>query len=153
MKIKNRFSINVVENACNEILLLKRSTATELGPGRWGFPAGHIEKDESPMECSTRELQEEVGTDHTVELLGQIGPVNDTLYGGHYEIFLYHYRWLTGRVVLNHEHTEYAWVGKERYKNYAVMDGIDEDLWYFNVWPRDFLNADKLPPARDPFDG
>lgn len=150
MTIKNRFSINVVVNTSNEVLLLKRGMATELGPGRWGFPAGHIETGESPMECSIRELQEEIGTDHTVELIGQIGPVNDTFYGGQYEIFLYHYRWQTGRVLLNHEHTDYAWVGKEQYQNYAVMDGIDEDLLYFNVWPREYLNADKIPAIDNP---
>ena len=148
MAIKDRFSINVLENADNEVLLLKRGTATELGPGRWGFPAGHIETGESPMQCSLREL--EIGTDHTLELIGQIGPVNDTFYGGRYEIYLYHYRWQAGRVLLNHEHTAYAWVGREQYKNYAVMDGIDEDLLYFNVWPREYLNADKLPTERKP---
>lgn len=145
MAIKNRFSINVIENNQNEILLLKRATETTLGPGLWGFPAGHIEEDESPADCAIRELREEIGTHHTVELINQIGPVNDTFYGGVYRIYLYHYLWLEGEILLNQEHTDYAWVSKEEYGNYDVMDGIDEDLLYFNIWPKKYLNQDKLP--------
>ena len=143
--VKARFSINVVENEGNEILLLKRGHDTRLGPGKWGFPAGHMENDETPDACSIRELREEIGADHTLELLRRIGPVADSFYGGIYEIHLYHYRWLGGNIILNHEHTEYAWVAKEVFRDYDVMDGIDEDIHYFGIWPRNYLNPDKLP--------
>jgi hypothetical protein len=46
---------------------------------------------------------------------------------------------------LNEEHTEYAWVSREHYHHYHVMDGIDEDIDYFKIWPRSYLNPDKLP--------
>lgn len=147
MNIKERFTINVLENDKNEVLLLKRGLTTKLGPGLWGFPAGHIEKGESPEDCSIRELKEEIGNNHTIELVNQFGPVRDTFYGGVYQIYLYHYRWLDGEVQLNHEHTDYVWIGKEQFKNHDVMDGIDEDLLYLKIWPREYLNENKLPVA------
>ena len=145
MAAQERFSINILENSRHEILLLKRGLATALGPGLWGFSAGHIDPGEMPAACSIRELQEEIGPQHRIELINTIGPIRDTCYGGIYQIYLYHYRWLSGVIQLNHEHTEYAWVGKQDFKTYQVMDGIDEDLLYLNVWPRNNLNQDKLP--------
>lgn len=145
--IRSRFAVNVVENDAHEVLLLRRSPRARLGPGLWGFPAGHIEENEPPIFCSRRELDEEIGPRHRLELLRTFGPVRDSFYGGVYEVHLYHYRWLSGEVILNHEHTAYAWVGKERYRDYPVMDGIDEDLAYLEVWARACLNADRLPPA------
>ncbi|MBT7951305.1 MAG: NUDIX domain-containing protein [Gammaproteobacteria bacterium] len=143
--VKARFSINVVENSNSELLLLKRSKASKFGPGLWGFPAGHIDPGESPEECALRELEEEIGPVFTVEDLSSMGPVRDSYYGGIYEINLFHRRWLDGDVKLNHEHTAYAWVKREEYKDYPVMDGIDEDIRYFNIWPSKFLNTDRLP--------
>lgn len=145
MAVQERFSINVMENSRHEILLLKRGLATVLGPGLWGFPAGHIDPGESPAACSIRELHEEIGNHHNRALINTIGPIRDTFYGGIYQIYLYHYHWLDGEIHLNHEHTEYAWVGKHDFKTYQVMDGIDEDLLYLGIWPRRYLNADKLP--------
>lgn len=145
MDIKARFSINILENERNEVLLLKRGIETKLGPGLWGFPAGHIEDGESPEDCAERELIEEIGEDHTIEVMNSIGPIRDSFYGGVYQIYLYHYRWLAGQVNLNHEHTDYAWVSKEDFKRYSVMDGIDEDILYLKIWAREYLNENKLP--------
>jgi 8-oxo-dGTP pyrophosphatase MutT (NUDIX family) len=141
-----RFAIDILENDRNEILLLKRSTDATLGPGLWGFPAGHIEAGETPPQCAARELEEEIGPQR-VTLVSQVGPVRDNFYGGVYEIFLFHFRWHVGAIRLNHEHTAYAWVDRDAYRNYSVMDGIDEDLAYFSIWPRAALNPDKLPAS------
>ena len=143
--IKARFSINIVENIHSELLLLKRSVQSKFGPGLWGFPAGHIDAGESPAECALRELKEEIGSCFSVEPLSSMGPLRDSHYGGVYEIYLYHCRWLEGEVKLNHEHTKYAWVSREDYKLYRVMDGIDEDISLFDIWPREYLNIDKIP--------
>ena len=133
--LKARFSINVLENSDSEILLLKRSQESTLGPGKWGFPAGHIEQGESPLQCARRELAEEIGPEFDVKLLKSFGPVRDTKYGGIYEINLFHYRWHGGRVQLNHEHDSYAWTGAAGFNDFDVMDGIVEDLVYLGIWP------------------
>lgn len=142
---KAQFSIDILENDHNEILLLKRGNHLTLGPGLWGFPAGHIEAGETPDECSLREMREEIGDQINVQLLRSIGPVRDSFYGGVYQIYLYHFRWIGGKIQLNHEHSQYAWVSKEEFRNYSVMDGIDEDIRYFGIWPVEYLNPDKLP--------
>ena len=148
--VKDRFSVNIVENAHSELLLLKRSTGSKFGPGLWGFPAGHIDPGETAEECALRELKEEIGPVFTIEPLASMGPVRDSYYGGVYEIYLYHHRWLDGEIKLNREHSQYAWVGREEYKKYPVMDGIDEDIRYFGIWPLKFLNKEKLPdPGND----
>lgn len=148
--IKARFSINIVENSQSQLLFLKRSTVSKFGPGLWGFPAGHIDPGETPSACALRELKEEIGPVFSIEQLGSMGPLRDSYYGGVYEIYLYHHLWLDGEVTLNHEHTQFAWIGREDYKQYPVMDGIDEDIRYFGIWPLEFLNKDRLPdPAYD----
>lgn len=141
-----RFALNVVEDGEHRILLLRRAASAALGPGLWGLPAGHIEPGESPWDCAQRELREEIGTAHRLRLVKCLGPIRDRLYGGRYEVHLFHLRWEGGEVILNREHTAAAWVGAEDYRRYPVMDGIDEDLLYLGIWPRSVLNEDKLPP-------
>lgn len=143
--IKGRFAINVIENSSNELLLLKRHTNTDIGPGLWGFCSGHVETDETPAQCSEREFIEELGNNFKLKLINQVGPVMDRFYGGNYELYLYHFEWLGGSITLNHEHTEYLWVNKDQYRNYQVVDGIDEDIFYLNIWPIEYLNQAKLP--------
>ena len=144
-----RFAINLLVNDNHEILLLKRAAANSIGPGQWGLPAGHIEPGETPRQCSTRELLEEIGDRCELELLNHLGPVRDTFFGGRYLIFLFHYHWIKGEIILNHEHTEYAWVSRADYRSYDVVDGIDEDIHYLGIWPDEFLNPDKLTGRQD----
>ena len=132
--VKARFAINVIENSARQILLLKRYPGAKMQAGRWGFPAGHIEANETAAECAERERLEEIGDQHHVRFIKQYGPIRDTFYGGIYELMLFHQQWLGGEVHLNYEHTDYAWVGQQEYENYDIMDGIDEDLVYLNIW-------------------
>ncbi|HEY7840865.1 MAG TPA: NUDIX domain-containing protein [Gammaproteobacteria bacterium] len=145
-----RFAINLIEDDQRRLLLLLRSLHKKWGPGLWGFPAGHVEPGETPEECSRRENGEELGGRLGLELVRRHPPVRDTFYGGKYEIHLFHYRWLGGDIRLNEEHTEYAWVAAEEFRNYDVMDGIDEDIHYLEIWPDRYLRADKLPKKRKP---
>ena len=141
--VAGRFSVNVVENEDSEILLLKRSTASKYGPGLWGFPAGHLEEGESPEQCASRELSEEIGENISVELIRHLAPVRDEITGKIYEFYLFHLRWMGGEIRLNHEHTDYAWVNRHVYKHYPVMRGVDLDLLYLDIWPREYLSTEK----------
>ncbi len=140
-----RFSICLIENARGELLFLKRAEDRPLGPGLWGFPAGHIEAGESPRECALRELREEIGTEIEVEELRALGPLRDSLYGGVYEIHLYHLRYLRGAVRLNHEHTTHLWADAATCRTLATMAGIEEDIALLGIWPLDSLDPDRLP--------
>jgi 8-oxo-dGTP diphosphatase len=143
--IEGQFAINVIQNSDNELLLLKRARDAEIGPSLWGFSSGHLEPGETPDQCSLREINEELGCDCRLELLEKFGPVMDRFYGGKYQLFLFHFRWCGGAITLNHEHTDFSWVPKEEFRDYDVVDGIDEDIFYLGIWSDEFLNQAKLP--------
>ncbi|MEQ8660623.1 MAG: NUDIX domain-containing protein [Gammaproteobacteria bacterium] len=142
-----RYALNLLLDADDRLLMLRRAAGARLGPGLWGLPAGKIEPGETPPAAATREMCEEIGDGHDVELLRYLGPFRDTFYGGQYEIHLFLRRWHAGTVVLNNEHTAWAWVGAADYRGYAVMDGIDEDIALLGFWPQRFLDRERIPPA------
>lgn len=146
-----RYALNLLVNDAGELLLLERALAARLGPGLWGLPAGKIEPGETAAAAALREMGEEIGPDHQTELLRYLGPIRDTYYGGIYEIHLFHRRWLAGEVELNHEHSAFAWVSRERFRDYPVMDGIEEDIALLKIWPQRYLNPERVPPyLREP---
>ena len=143
------YAINLIEDADNRLLLLKRATNLDLGSGLWGFCAGKLEPGENANACSLREISEEIGVDHGLHLLRALPPRGDSFYGGTMTLHLFHYRWLAGDIRLNREHSEWAWVTREAYRGYAVMDGMDEDIDLFGIWPRQFLDPKRLPTGPD----
>jgi dihydroneopterin triphosphate diphosphatase len=145
-KAQARFVVNLIEDAQNRLLFLKRATHLERSPGQWGLCSGGMEDGETPDAASTRELREELGDAIHLEPVRSIGPVRDRLYGGIYDFHLFHLRWRGGTIRLNHEHTEYAWITKEAFRDYDVMRGLDEDILYLDIWPRMYLRAEFLPP-------
>lgn len=138
-----RFSICLLLDATNRLLLLRRAPDQRIAPSQWGFPAGHIEAGESPHECAEREMNEEIGTDHRLDLLCSLGPVRDTFYGGRFEIHLFHYRWHGGSIALNEEHTAFRWVGPDEFSQLDVMLGVEQDIVLLDIWP-----ASMFEPAR-----
>ena len=141
-----RFAICLLENAENQLLFLKRAANAKLGANQWGFPAGHIELDESPMNCARRELDEEIGSDHQLVLQQSHPPVRDLFYGGEYEVHLFHFLWRDGIIRLNDEHSDYRWIGKTEFSTLDTVLGVDEDIYYLNIWPAAYLDQQKLPP-------
>lgn len=141
----NRFSLNLMLNANNELLMLHRSRTAVLGPNQWGVPAGKIELRETPREAALREMSEEIGASHSVKETKYMGPMRDTYYGGQFEIHLFQYVWFSGKVELNNEHSDFAWVSKESICNYDVMKGIEEDIAILKIWPVKYLNRALLP--------
>ncbi|MEM7466501.1 MAG: NUDIX hydrolase [Pseudomonadota bacterium] len=140
-----RFSIALLENSQNELLFLKRASTSSLGPNQWGFPAGHIEANESPTNCARREIAEEIGAGHVLQLKRSHPPVRDLFYGGQYEVHLFHFLWEQGNIQLNAEHSEFRWVNKAELKTLDTMLGIDEDIHYLGIWPDEYLRAEYLP--------
>ena len=56
----------------DDALLLAKRTGDLLESGKWSFPAGFLERDETAVECVVRELKEETGWDGEVVSLFQI---------------------------------------------------------------------------------
>jgi 8-oxo-dGTP diphosphatase len=98
-----------------KILLAQRGTGDRLA-GKWEFPGGKIEDGETPEECLSREILEE---------LGIVVQVEDFLCSGCFdydhasvEIFAYRCRWISGQLRKN-AHQALQWVLAEDF------DGID----------------------------
>jgi|GEM_PF-157182 len=130
----SRFALAAVLDRDNQILLVKRSDDDTFAPGQWGLPGGHLQAGETPMQALTREIGEELGKHFSFEIGNVLPPVRDSLYGGRYEIHLARLHYRGGKVVLNDEHSRYAWVSPQEYRDYAVVPGVDEDLAYLQIW-------------------
>jgi 8-oxo-dGTP pyrophosphatase MutT (NUDIX family) len=140
-----RFAICLVEDDARRLLFLHRAADRALGPGLWGFPAGHIEDGETPRAAALRELAEEAGAALRVRELRALGPLRDSFYGGVYEIHLFHLRWESGMPQINHEHTAWRWADVDSYRELPLMDGIEEDIALLGIWPRERLDPARLP--------
>jgi mutator protein MutT len=92
----------VLINKRNEVLLLKRSLKSKSNPGLWGLPGGHIKNGETPQEALIREVVEET----SVIMKDFDFAIHDYEKNTHYFIS----DKFSGNVVLNYEHTDYAWV-------------------------------------------
>lgn len=123
--------------------MLLRAKHSRLGPLKWGLPAGKIEKNETPLDAATREREEEIGFEHTVELKKTLGPIRDTFYGGAYELYLYQYNWIWGKVRLNYEHVAFKWVTEKEIAKMDIMLGVEQDLEILGIWPKKLLEPKK----------
>lgn len=113
-----------------KVLAAQRSASMTL-PLKWEFPGGKIEGDESPEECLTRELMEELGV--TV-LIGDALPLATHGYID-FTVTLYPFTCrLTGGVITMHEHHALQWVEPQRMQE---LDWAAADLPVI----RDYLAA------------
>jgi len=145
MQTEKRFALNLVLDKKRRLLMLRRSPEAKLSPNQWGLPAGKIELGESPREAAEREITEEIGNAHSTKCIRYFGPIKDTYYGGRYEIHLFQHEWEQGKITLNEEHTEYAWVSKEQISAMDVMLGVEEDIAILEIWPKKYLNSRRIP--------
>ena len=59
--VDRTFASIALVDARGWVLLQERDEHPEIDPERWGFPGGHVEPGESPLEAAHRELEEETG--------------------------------------------------------------------------------------------
>ncbi|MGD2097334.1 MAG: (deoxy)nucleoside triphosphate pyrophosphohydrolase [Desulfobacterales bacterium] len=88
-------------------ILIARRKADDRQAGKWEFPGGTLESDETPQECLQREMQEEFSIRVTV---GQI--VGESIYDyehGTIKLIAYQASWDSGKMMLN-EHAAFRWV-------------------------------------------
>ena len=130
-----RYAINVIEREDGAILLLKRRSGAQLGPGLWAFCGGHIERDEVPLAAARRELHEELGATCRVQLLGTISPVPSGKNAPALDIHLFHWRWMGGSIQLNHEHSAYSWQQPATLDAHQLLEGVLTDLQLLGLLP------------------
>ena len=90
----------------DKILIARRKEIDRQG-GKWEFPGGKIQENETPRECLIREMKEEFDID--VEVGKFFG--KSTYHYGHGTIRLlaYHVAWIDGQLSLN-AHADCRWV-------------------------------------------
>ncbi|GAA0181871.1 8-oxo-dGTP diphosphatase MutT [Clostridium sediminicola] len=106
----------------NKVMIAKREKEDRFG-GKWEFPGGKFEEGETPEECLTREIKEELCIDIEV---GDFFDENKFSYSkGDIHLLAYYIKHISGEIKLN-VHDDIVFVNR------------DEILKY------DFLEADKL---------
>ncbi|MGD8668038.1 MAG: (deoxy)nucleoside triphosphate pyrophosphohydrolase [Desulfobacterales bacterium] len=92
-------------------ILIARRKADDTQAGRWEFPGGTLESDETPQECLQREMREEFGISVTVGQL--VGESIHYYEHGAIKLIAYQASWESGMMVLN-EHADFRWVSPGR---------------------------------------
>ena len=119
--------VSVIRNKKGEILLCKMPENRGVYPGQWALPGGGIEEGEKMEEALHREIWEEVGL--------KLKDVRAIYFQDEYKIkihgdgrreklymiyLIFESRALEGKVKLNPEFDEYAWVKETRLNDYDL---------------------------------
>ena len=96
-------------------ILIARRKADDHQAGKWEFPGGTLESDETPQDCLEREMYEEFGITVVVgRFFGE-----SVYYYDHGAIRLMAYRavWESGKMIIN-DHADVRWVPPEQMAEY-----------------------------------
>ena len=91
----------------NDRILIAQRLNTDKLAGKWEFPGGKIEKNETPEQCLIREMKEEFDIDVVIgEFFGESVYQYET---GTIQLLAYHATWKGGSFSLN-AHAAIRWV-------------------------------------------
>ena len=117
-----------------KLLILQR--AGNLETGKWGVPAGKLEKNESPLQAAIRELFEETGSLSSeaiqIQDLGALymrKPEIDYTY----HMFKFHLKELPRVTLSIKEHQNYTWGSAEDLEKLPLMAGAKEALEHYHI--------------------
>lgn len=137
----------VIMGGDGKVLLLKRSKKERFNKGKWDFPGGHIEKDETVNEALRREIQEETGLQIKI---GQV--ISITEFPKKSEQFKNEKRGIRfiayandDKVELNkNEHSEYVWLPiDEAIEKLNPKDGFENEKRETLVKVKKYLEMEK----------
>ena len=104
-----------------KVLATRRSQTMDL-PGKWEFPGGKVEEDESPEECLKREIQEELSIE--IEIFEKLSPADFTYPKKTIRLIPMAAYWTGGQIHLA-EHDQFLWLEK---KDLLSLDWAPADL-------------------------
>ena len=107
----------------NKVLLIKQTK------GHWGFPKGHVEKDETEIETAIREVKEETGLDiKDLKLVGVNNNVSPNF--NRYLVFLFKTKTFSGELKSSEEGKVF-WVEKKNLRNYKLTPEFSDLIEIF----------------------
>ena len=90
----------------NKILIAQRAPEDNLA-GKWEFPGGKIEHEETPQECLKREIREEL--DVNIKVLDFFGESIYAYHSGTIKLMAFWCKWVSGEFMLK-VHSNLVWV-------------------------------------------
>lgn len=97
----------IITNSKNEILACQRNSMTSL-PGKWEFPGGKIETNESKKSAIIREIKEELGV--TIEVEREDSPVLYQYPSFHISLYPFHCKIISNVEPQALEHAQIKWI-------------------------------------------
>jgi 8-oxo-dGTP pyrophosphatase MutT (NUDIX family) len=117
-KDTNQVGLVIVLDSQEKALILKRSEEVGYGVNRWSIPGGHIQEEEAFEDGAIRETKEE--TNLEVSNLDHIKSV------GRLHYYVAH--GFEGKLKINFEHTDSAWVTHEDLDKYDIVEETKDVL-------------------------
>ena len=108
----------------NKILIAKRSTGNKDVIGKWEFPGGKVEENETEKQAIEREIKEEF--DILVRAEKFITNVISKDKKSEIDLKLYLCKYIDGKIKLN-DHSDYKWVDKDDILDFDLAD-LDVEL-------------------------
>ena len=120
IKIKTERSgaIVVILDEADRTLILKRPQWIHWGASQWAFPGGKLEGDETAEEAANRETYEETAL--VVKDLKQFDIGQDL------PVMSYYTREYEGKVKIDWEHDDWAWVSRDEIESYDLAPQVLE---------------------------
>lgn len=119
--VQGDVALAVVEKRDGKFLMLKRAE-DQSSAGKWTFPAGRVEEDESEREAALRELEEEAGLEGRIIDSGESFLNDEELGIWRVHPFLVEEE---GKVELNEEHSEYRWLKEEEIEDLEILGDLE----------------------------
>ena len=101
----------------NQVLIAKRATGDENVCGKWEFPGGKVEENESEQQAIEREIKEEFELDIKAKkfIINNICEYPNKVV----DLRLYECEYISGNFKL-HDHLEYKWIDIENLLKYDL---------------------------------
>lgn len=115
---KQSVAVAIIEKHGKILIALR--TKSNYPNAKWAFPGGTVEAGETLLDCLRRELHEELGIN--AEIGDYFGTTSFYTNDKEIELHAFRVNQFSGKITLNHEHTEFAWVTPTELSNYEMLD-------------------------------
>lgn len=117
--LRNHFVDTIVFNSSFDILLLKRNQQSDLQPGKWWLPGGHLEQLEQPIVGAYRELMEETGLEADIFEFNKVSELDKD--GKHFYFFTTILTNNQDIQIRPSEHDQYMWM------SLSILDSLEDN--------------------------